>query len=125
MFNKVQMKDLVLHLKGSDATPTRLYEHFLAHTKAVIVRPVPIGRTVGAWQESFGPDIVSRVGFKASEALLPYDARSFQGYRLLHEYFAFPQRFSFVRLGDVSRAIKRCDGGLLDVIVALSQENPE
>ena len=30
-----------------------------------------------------------------SQALLPYDRRSFQGYRLLREYFAFPERFHF------------------------------
>ena len=38
------------------------------------------------------------VGFDDDEALLPVTLRSFQGYRLLQEYFAFPQRYRFFEL---------------------------
>ena len=38
------------------------------------------------------------VGFADDEALLPVTLRSFQGYRLLQEYFAFPQRYRFFEL---------------------------
>ena len=38
------------------------------------------------------------------DALLPYDVRSFEGYRLLHEFFALPDRFHFVRLSNLQRA---------------------
>lgn len=38
------------------------------------------------------------VGFGADESLLDYDERSFVGYRLLSEYFAFPDKFLFVDL---------------------------
>ena len=37
--------------------------------------------------------------------------RSFQGYRLLQEYFSFPQRFRFFELTGLARALKRVDGG--------------
>lgn len=37
-------------------------------------------------------------GRRADEALLPYPPHSFEGYRLLQEYFATPQRFLFVDL---------------------------
>ncbi|MEM7412539.1 MAG: type VI secretion system baseplate subunit TssF [Myxococcota bacterium] len=39
---------------------------------------------------------VRAAGVSRDEALLPYPARSFDGYRLLQEYFAIPQRFLFV-----------------------------
>ncbi len=35
------------------------------------------------------------VGFEESEAMLPYPRRSFPGYRLLQEYFAFPEKYFF------------------------------
>lgn len=35
-------------------------------------------------------------GFAPEEALLPFDARSADAYRLLTEYFAFPDKFNFV-----------------------------
>jgi len=36
------------------------------------------------------------VGYRPDEALLPTDARSHDAYRLLTEYFAFPEKFHFV-----------------------------
>lgn len=122
-FNKIALKDLEIYLKGGDATPWRLYEHLLGHVRNVIVRPVPVGKMTGTWQEPFDNSIVSRVGFSASESLLPYDSRSFQGYRLLHEYFTFPQRFAFVRVGSIAPALAKCDGQMIDLIFTLSQEN--
>lgn len=38
------------------------------------------------------------------DALLPYDLRSMDGARLLHEFFALPERFQFMRLSRLSRA---------------------
>ena len=40
------------------------------------------------------------------DALLPYDDRSFDGYRMLHEFFALPDRFHFVRLSGLQRAFE-------------------
>lgn len=37
-------------------------------------------------------------GFAPEEALLPYPKNTFDGYRILQEYFLFPQRFHFFRL---------------------------
>ncbi|MBX3382429.1 MAG: type VI secretion system baseplate subunit TssF [Phycisphaeraceae bacterium] len=128
-WNKVAMRDLILYLRGGDATPARLYEALFAHARAVVIRPVPVGLKRGNWQHTASPDgrpmAIHQVGFSAQEALIPYDDRSFQGYRLLHEYFAFPQRFLFAKISDVSGALRRCDGDMIDVIIPLSQENPE
>ena len=38
---------------------------------------------------------VSAVGFDDDDALIPFDARSHRAYRLLAEYFAFPEKFNF------------------------------
>jgi type VI secretion system protein ImpG len=129
-FKAIKAKDLVFHLRGSKAIPYKVYEQLFAHAKAVIVRPVPQeGAKLGTWQENIGPSgdpiTIQRRGFNADDALLPYDARSFQGYRLLHEYFAFPQRFLFVSIGDISTAFAKCTGQHLDIIIPLSEESEE
>ncbi|MDX2132084.1 MAG: type VI secretion system baseplate subunit TssF [Planctomycetota bacterium] len=124
-FHKIKLPSLTIYLRGADATPWRVYEQMLAHARGVIIRPVPSGMRAGAWQVNLGPEAISRVGFGAKEALLPYDARSFQGYRLLHEYFAFPARFGFVRLSGLAPALARCESALLDVIIPLSAENAD
>src|SRR5262249_24494601 len=43
------------------------------------------------------------VGFEKEESLLPYPRQAFMGYRLLTEFFAFPQKFHFVDLGGWER----------------------
>ena len=41
------------------------------------------------------PTVIRPVGFADNEDMLPYGARTFPGYRLLTEYFAFPHKFLF------------------------------
>jgi len=125
IFSKIQLDNLLVHLRGSDVTPWRLYEAIFGHAKGVIVRPVAVGTRPGTWQVSLPPDKIQRSGFAAGESLLPYDARSFQGFRLLHEYFAFPQRFAFVDLKEIGPALRRCDAPMVDVIIPFSQENAD
>lgn len=51
-------------------------------------------------------------------------SRVFQGYRLLKEYFAFPQRFLFVDLSGLGRAVQRHKGNELEVVVLVGQGAP-
>ncbi len=70
-------------------------------------------------QTVLGRECVHRVGFDDEEALLPYGPRSFQGYRLLQEYFAFPDRYLFVEIGGLREAVSRCAGTEVDLIFLL------
>ncbi len=51
-----------------------------------------------------GVDCVRPVGFDLDEGMLPYPARSFVGYRLLTEFFVFPQKFLFFDVGGLDEA---------------------
>jgi type VI secretion system protein ImpG len=57
--------------------------------------------------------------------LLPYTARSFQGYRFLQEYFAFPERFLFIELTQMKPGISRCEDNELDLIFRFNRGNPQ
>ena len=50
-----------------------------------------------------GRDALRQVGFELDEGMLPYPARSFPGYRLLTEFFAFPDKFLFIDLCGLER----------------------
>ena len=65
------------------------------------------------------------MGFADDEALLNYDLRSFQGYRLLHEYFALPQRFLFVELSRLGRASSAARRNELELIVLLDRRDAD
>lgn len=45
-----------------------------------------------------GSGIIKPVGFGSDNGLLPYPANSFIGYRLLTEFFVFPEKFMFIDL---------------------------
>ncbi len=44
-------------------------------------------------------DLLKPVGFAREDALLPYPNNVYSGYRILQEYFCFPERFLFFALG--------------------------
>src|SRR5262245_11587586 len=80
-------------LSGDLPTTNQLYELIFNHVTSVQVRlrESPAGKGAVALPAS----ALRPVGFEDDEAMLPYSPRSFPGYRLLSEYFAFPQKFLF------------------------------
>lgn len=115
-FNQLALDRLTFHLLGPDDTPGRTYEQVFAHTIAVAAQPV---RTPLPWQHVVEAPCVHRVGYEDEQALLPHGTRSFHGYRLVHEYFALPQRFMFFEVTGLGPAVKRCDGSQLDLLILL------
>jgi type VI secretion system protein ImpG len=111
--SELTLDRLTLFLRGGDEVPSRLYEQMLGHAVAVVVRPT--ARPV-PWQEVVVDNPTTPVGFEDEEALLPYGPRSFQGYRLLQEYFAFPPRYLFVSLNGLREGIARCAANEVEVL---------
>lgn len=70
------------------------------------------------------PEYIRQVGFEENEALLPYTKRSFAGYRLLTEYFAFPYKFLFFDLYGLDQAITQKFGSHFDILIHLKDITP-
>lgn len=125
-FNKLTMESLDLFIRGEDRVARRLYQLLFASAQGLIARPVPPADRNKSlppeWEVVLGPDAIAPLGFDERDALLPYDARSCQAYRLIREYFAFPQRFMFARLVGLLAACRRCEGQELDLIIPLDAE---
>lgn len=126
-FNQLQADSLQFYLHGTPDVQARLYEQILGHTTAVIVQPTT---RPPRWREAIPGNgtgagapggAVRVVGYDENQALLPYGPRSFQGYRLLQEYFAFPQRFYQFEVGGLQPAFKRGPESQLDMILLLNQ----
>jgi type VI secretion system protein ImpG len=120
-FNKISLDRLSLFLGGPEGSRARLYEQLVANVAAVYVRPTirPL-----PWQEKLPPRAVYGVGFEPEEALLPPGPQSFDGYRLLQEYYAMPERFLFVEIAGLDRAAIRATGGELDIVLLLNRSDP-
>ncbi len=68
---------------------------------------------------------IEPVGFAAEEALLPWPARSFSGFRLLTEYFAFPEKFLFVDFTRMEAKTLLSGGSRIEIFVYLDRALPE
>lgn len=74
---------------------------------------------------TLGRNIVRPVGFGIEEGLLPYPPSSFVGYRLLTEFFIFPEKFMFIDIADMSSKIPDDAGNNLDLYFYLNSSNVE
>jgi type VI secretion system protein ImpG len=59
------------------------------------------------------------VGFEPDEGMLPYTARSFTGYRLLTEYFTFPEKFLFFDVTGLEKSAASGFGPDFDICIHL------
>lgn len=99
-FDELSNDKIPIHLNGDLQLASRLYEIIMGHNVGIALRALNGSEDIG-WH--FKADAIKAVGFDESEALLPYENQSFQGYRLLHEYFALPGRFHFFALQGIKR----------------------
>lgn len=74
---------------------------------------------------SLGRKSIRAVGFEPDEAMLPGDARTFPGYRLLTEYFAFPEKFLFFDIAGIGDAARSDNfGDAFDILIYLRDVLP-
>jgi type VI secretion system protein ImpG len=120
-FNKLHLEKLPLFLSGPEGSRARLYEQMLANVVAVYVRPAtrPL-----PWQDRLARSCLRGMGLSEDEALLPRAPQSFDGYRLLQEYYAMPERLLFVEIGGLDRSVIRCESNELDIVLLLDRSEP-
>lgn len=119
---EINLDKLTVFLRGQDEQPMRLYEQLIGNAIAVVVRP---GERPAPWNKVLDASSVHQVGFSDDEALLAHDSRSFSGYRLLQEYFAFPERYLFIEFAEMHDAFSRCDASEIEVMVLFDRLVPE
>lgn len=86
-------KTLRVYLDGEPSQVSSLREVLCQKVAGVMLQSTPHGPWSGPHRQR--PELV---GFADDEALIPYDERSHPAYRLLTEYFAFPEKFNFIDL---------------------------
>ncbi|HEX3868979.1 MAG TPA: type VI secretion system baseplate subunit TssF, partial [Pirellulales bacterium] len=101
--NELNLDRLRFFINGDDPLVHKLYELIFNHAITVMVTGRAAPNTPPL---VLGPGALKPVGFDRDEGLLPYSPRSFIGYRLLTEYFAFPQKFQFFDVTGLDRAAK-------------------
>lgn len=112
----LQTDELGFFLGGDEIVASQLYGLLAGHCVGVLqTAGVP-----GRWSVR-GGDAVRMEGFGVGQAMLPTDPRVFQGYRLLHEYFAFPARFHFFTVTGLRQGLANLQGDEFEIAILLDR----
>ncbi|BAH40918.1 MAG TPA: type VI secretion system baseplate subunit TssF [Gemmatimonas aurantiaca] len=108
-FNGVTLEALTMdalrvHLAADGSVADTLYELLANNCVQVVVRNPD---RPNAAPVLLGSRAVQPVGFGPDETMLPQSNRSFAGYSLLQELFAFPEKFHFLDIVGVGAALKQ------------------
>ncbi len=127
---------LRFYINGDPQLAFPLYELIFNHTKSVSLVPqqTPIEnagmQTITNIQLrlpdpiNLKSDCIRQVGFDQEHAMLPYTKRSFPGYRLLTEYFAFPYKFLFFDVFGIDQAAAKNFGNQFDIVLNMQDVTP-
>src|SRR5262245_45236416 len=89
----MDLRQLRFYLYGDRAMVNTMYELLQCQVRRVAL--LPEGRSTPVYLPE---DALTPVGFAPGEAVLPYPPQAHPGYRLLQEYFTFPEQFLFLDL---------------------------
>lgn len=120
--NELVMDELPLFIGGSGHIPLWLYEHILSHACEV---SIVTGGKKDRRVTTLNPSSLRRMGYSANEAMLNYRSRSFEGYRLLREFFAFPERYRFINFHGLGESLSAANGEQFEIVIHLSQRKSE
>jgi type VI secretion system protein ImpG len=117
-FAELPIDRLEFFLSGAELHALRVLELAVHHSIGTVCRSSPGSK---ARIVPLGDEAIRHEGFDPEQALLPYDARSFQGYRLLHEYFAFPDRYLFFSVKNLRAAASAMGGTTMEIVILLDR----
>lgn len=124
-FADMPLDRLEFFLSGAELHALRVLELATHHGLGVVCRSGPGATSGSARIVPLGDDAIKHEGFDPEQALLPYDARSFQGYRLLHEYFAFPDRYLFFSVNKLRAAAAAMGGTTMEIVILLDRADAD
>jgi len=119
---KLELDTLRVYLNGESSLVSTLYELLCNNCVQVVIRDPQNKRPA----VTLPPSAVRPVGFAKDEGMLPYPRQSLLGFRLLQEYFTFPEKFSFIDLAGFDRVRAAGFGTEAEVVLLVSPfERPE
>jgi type VI secretion system protein ImpG len=122
ILSQLELDKVQIYLDGEGALIHALYEALVSKTVRILVRnpqdprQLPVELPLSALRP---------MGFDKEEGVLEYDGRSFLAYRLMQEFFCFPEKFFFLELSGLHEILSSGFGNEFEVIFLLSRIDQE
>ena len=110
---ELNLRKLRFYIHGDSTAVNSVYELLFCHALRVAILPENAARPVYLQGKPLLP-----VGFEPSDEVIPYPAHSLPAYRLLQEYFAFPEKYHYF---DLDRLDVGLSGKTLDILILLDR----
>ena len=121
MFSELDFDKVRFYLKGLPQHVNPLYQMLLKGTLQIVVADGIETHKIKTIDRSS----IKPVGFEESQGMLPYPESSFLGYRLLTEFFVFPEKFMFIDISGFSEILEGFNSENIDLYVYLSSSDIE
>jgi len=119
---ELEMDRLRFYLNGDRMLVHALYELIFCQARGVVLLPVLEGFDRRRHKPvRLPPSVLKPVGLGRDEEVLPYPRFSQPGYRLLQEYFTFPEKLLFVDLEGLRGHGAETSEKALDILILLDR----
>ena len=119
-FAKLGAKTLRFHLDGAGNLTSALYELLNTSGRPIVVREVSTGSGAATPKTITLPaTALQPAGLGPDEGMLPYPGRSFEPYRLIQEYFVFPEKYLFLDLSGFDQIAAAGMGGAIEILIPI------
>ena len=121
LFSTLALKTLRFYLDGAGNLTAALYELLNTAGRNILVRELTGAPGVGRTPRSIElpASALQPAGLGPDEGILPYPGRSFEAYRLIQEYFLFPEKYLFLDLSGFDQIASAGFGGGLEVLIPI------
>ena len=110
------LSKLRFFIQGESALVNTIYELLFTHSLRVALLPNGSSTPVYLPENSLFP-----VGFRPEDEVIPYPPHALPAYRLIQEYFLFPEKYHFFDLLNLDRGLA---GNRFDILILLDQSPP-
>ena len=118
-FAKLDLKTLRFYLDGSSNLMAALYELLNTSGREILVREATAGAGTSAKSITLPASALQPAGLGPDEAMLPQPGRSFAAYRLIQEYFVFPEKYLFVDLSGFDQIAAAGMGSAIEIVIPI------
>jgi type VI secretion system protein ImpG len=117
-FSELSINNLRLYIQSNGSLSHHIYELLMNNTLSVVIKESGNDKRLIKLDAS----VLKVVGFNESQAILPTSPRTFEGYRLLREYFSFPEKFMFFDIELSDNLLRQFESDNLEIFVLFDNE---